>query len=177
MARVLTPIVDRNGKATRVWKNPDAKTRELPDVGSSSKFGVAGAYDYAASVAEEDEYMKEVILPILTEFKSRYGEPECGRTRAVFDMGNGYVIKVPIDYEGMMASSNEFSTFEMEDSFIPVAECYFSREFEQPLLIMEKVDTSRNRRPDYKDLPNWVGFVDGGQVGYDSKGRLVAYDL
>ena len=177
MARVLTPIIDKNGKATSVWKKAQPTARELPSVDARHSFGVVGAYDYAASVVEEDEYTERVILPILTEFKKRYGEPECGRTRAVFDRGDGYVIKVPIDYEGMMASSNEFTVFSAEDTFIPVADCYFDNEFEQPLLVMEKVDTRRTEKLSYSEMPNWVGYVDSGQVGYNKKGELVAYDL
>ena len=175
MTTVRTPIVDKNGKATAVWKNADAAPKVNPAVVEMRKFGVDGAYEYAASVLEEDEYLAEHVLPILDEFKALYGEPECGRTRAVFDMGNGYVAKVPLDYDGMSASRNELSSFTTEDAFIPVAECYFSDKFEEPILIMEKVNTKHGIK--YSELPDWVGYVDCGQVGYDRKGNLVAYDL
>jgi hypothetical protein len=29
----------------------------------------------------------------------------------------------------------------------------------------------------YNNLPDWVMSVDGGQVGYNKKGELVAFDL
>lgn len=45
-----------------------------------------------------------------------------------------------------------------------------------PVLFMERLNTDIWKEKRYKDFPDWVGYVDGGQVGYDRRGKLVAFD-
>lgn len=121
-------------------------------------------------------------LKLIDNYTRKYGEPMIGRTRAVFDRGDGYMLKVPLNGEGMMANSSEIMTYEANDSFIPVAECRIETDYSGSsdgigVMVMEKVDIEPVQNMSYNDLPDWVGYVDCAQVGYDKKGRLVAYDL
>lgn len=125
-----------------------------------------------------DEYY-DFTLNQIKLYTKKYGKPWVGRTRAVFDRGDGYVIKVPMNGEGYAANNAEVINASMEDPYIPVAECWHQEDYSitpkgVPTLIMEKVE---HCRADYRNMPDWVMSVDGGQVGYNKKGELVAYDL
>jgi hypothetical protein len=179
---VPTSIVDKNGKRTTVHRkaftpglNP-AVSLPPAQAAKADEFGER-AFAYALEVCSENPTFHEFVPPILEDLADKYGNPSVGRTRAVFDMGDGNVIKVPLNQEGAAASRNEYHSYNMDDPFIPVAKCDFYEEYERvPLLIMEKVDTNVPDRYG-KDKPDWVSYVDGAQVGYNSKGELVAYDL
>ena len=129
---------------------------------------------------EGDPY-HALTLKQINLFRKKYGEPLVGRTRAVFDRGDGYVVKVPINGEGFAANSREVITSEAEDPYTPVAECYHDTVYDASsegisVLVMEKLSFEGVPRG-YNNLPDWVMSVDGGQVGYNKKGELVAYDL
>jgi hypothetical protein len=109
-----------------------------------------------------------------------------GRTRICFANGKDRVIKIPFTCEGYKASSNEVITYgnfqkrsdddwTITSDWIPTAECRFFQIpcSNVPLLSMERVERPRFGEP----RPEWVDCVDCGQVGYNSKGELVAYDL
>lgn len=136
---------------------------ETPDVDhcklSSHLFG--GFYDCDETNKEAEKYLR-----ILT---AKYGIPECGRNRATF-MSKHCVIKFPLndngicdnDWEGSMRSETTARGRWIQiGSFVCV--------------VQEKLTMPENFS--YKNLPDWVGGVDGGQVGYDKKGRLKAYDF
>jgi hypothetical protein len=93
---------------------------------------------------------------------------EEGRTRTVYDRGDGYVVKVAINDEGWIANLRESR---WASDYIPVAPCHLDDEGH---LVMEKI--VRFPGPD-EELPFWAGYVDCAQVGYLADGRLVAYDL
>jgi hypothetical protein len=103
-----------------------------------------------------------------------------GRTRICFAHRGARVVKIPFTREGYQASSREVSTYEnfQKDpnaGWIPTAECrFFKLDFANIwLLSMERVV-----RPEFGEpRPDWVDSVDCGQVGYNSAGELVAYDL
>jgi hypothetical protein len=122
-----------------------------------------------------------ITLKQINLYRKKYGEPEVGRTRAVFDRGDGYVVKVPLNGEGFAANSREVLTSEAGDPYTPVAECYHDVVYDVTsegvsVLVMEKLSFEGVPRG-YNDLPDWVMSVDGGQVGYNKKGELVAFDL
>lgn len=122
-----------------------------------------------------------ITLKQINLYRKKYGEPEVGRTRAVFDRGDGYVIKVPINGEGFIANDREVKTAETENPYTPVAHCYHDTLYDVSsegvsVLVMEKLSFEGVPRS-YKDLPDWVGAVDCAQVGYNKKGELVAFDL
>lgn len=128
----------------------------------------------------EGDPFHALTLKYIKKFTREYGTPEVGRTRAVFDRGDGYMIKVPLNGEGFMANRSESLTSEAGDDFIPIAKCWQEDDKSIPdgeinVLIMEKVTPITTI--DYKALPNWVGFVDCAQVGHTKDGKLVAYDL
>lgn len=121
-----------------------------------------------------DDSYKEKSVKAIQKFTSLYGTPSIGRTRAVFDTNDGFVIKVPYVDEGFYANHAEVVTSDTEDAYIPIAECRHDEKEGVSVLIMEKVSIAR---VDYKNMPDWVYSVDCGQVGYTKDGRLVAYDL
>lgn len=128
----------------------------------------------------EGDPFHALTLKYIRKFTRQYGTPEVGRTRAVFDRGDGYMIKVPLNGEGFMANRSESLTSESGDNFIPIAKCWQEDDTSLDkeginVLIMEKVTPIT--KIDYKELPNWVGYVDCAQVGHTTDGRLVAYDL
>lgn len=95
------------------------------------------------------------------------------RTRKVYDRGDGYVVKVALNDEGLIANMREAN---WDSDYIPLAPCHF--DWPDPcrdaVLIMEKIA----RFPDYgEQLPEWTMSVDCAQVGYLADGTLVAYDL
>ena len=133
---------------------------------------------YQMQEFEGDNY-HTLTLKLVDHYRRKYGTPWVGRTRAVFDRGDGYVIKVPLNGEGFLSNSREVNSYGMEDPYIPTAECWEETDHSVnkdglSVLIMEKVKVTF---ANYKDMPDWVGSVDCGQVGYNRKGELVAYDL
>lgn len=129
---------------------------------------------------EGDPY-HAITLKQINLYRKKYGEPEVGRTRAVFDRGDGFVVKVPINGEGFAANHREVLTSEVEDPYTPVADCRHDTVYDASpagvsVLVMEKLSFEGVPRG-YANLPDWVMSVDGGQVGYNKKGELVAFDL
>jgi len=111
---------------------------------------------------------------LLTAATARFGDAMVGRTRAVFDLGDGRMMKVPFNDEGLLANWQEHRVYRETDPFIPVAPCEWDEVYGVRVLLMEKVTPTLES---YKNLPDWAGSVDGAQVGYTTDGRLVAYDL
>lgn len=110
----------------------------------------------------------EVVLARLIE---KYGEPECGRNRAVF-LSKNYVLKFPLndggvgdnDWEGSVSADHlAVGRWIQIDGFVCV--------------MQERLTHIPPEEFSYDNLPDWVGFIDGGQVGYDRQGRLKAYDF
>jgi hypothetical protein len=124
--------------------------------------------------AQENElgYLK----PLLRELSHRYGQPQLGRHRAIFDTQDGYVLKVPIREDGFMANRKEAN---WQSTRVPLAACALRNisigSTEAEILRMEKVEPLAFSS--YKEVPAWVMRVDGGQVGYNAARELVAYDL
>lgn len=112
-------------------------------------------------------------VKLLTDLNSLHGAPLLGRTRAVYVTGEGHVIKVALNDEGEAANHNEAYASTLTDTFIPVAACHLELISDIQVLIMETV-----AHVGYHDgEPDWVSWVDCGQVGTTQDGRLVAYDL
>lgn len=118
-----------------------------------------------------DEGRTEKAEAILKRLTAKYGEPSCGKDRAAF-ISKHCVLKFPIndcgemanDWEGSLISDTTAKGKWLEiDGFVCVM---------QEKLV--EVDWSVN---EYSDFPDWVGCIDCGQVGYDRRGRLKAYDF
>lgn len=106
------------------------------------------------------------------------------RTRWVYEFKH-YVIKVPINAEGLRANdwegsvSNEKRRLKSKRYLeywvqYPRTRLYYFKDI--PLVLMELIAPLDWSKTCYDDQPDWVGSVDCGQVGYTKKGRLVAYD-
>jgi hypothetical protein len=174
MNAVRTPVTDKNGKLTHVWKNPEqantaqAGTTAVPSAAVAHRYD----YEYAMDMLTDGEFSEAPhLIPVFESLVEQYGDPWCGRTRATFDRGDGFVIKFPLDEEGALATSNESA---WSSDFIPLAKCEMEFIDDVPVLVMEKVEMVT---VDYNEMPTWVGFVDCGQVGRNADGELVAYDL
>lgn len=137
---------------------------------------------HAVMADEFDVEYAESTVALMETFSENMEFIGWGRTRVVFDRGDGYVVKVPFNGEGYMANGGEYKTYTYnvanpDNPGIPVAACNFedfnSMDKEIPVLIMEKVTYAHGE----ENLPDWVGWVDCGQVGYTKNGELVAYDL
>jgi hypothetical protein len=96
-----------------------------------------------------------------------------GRNRAVYDNGKT-VVKVPMQQCGI--DDNDFEAFESyryknkpDINGIRYARC---RLLKNGYLVMEKLNTAVT----YDDGPEWMDYVDCGQVGIDRKGVFKAYD-
>ena len=125
---------------------------------------------------------KEALHPLYAKYLSRAKEVWCGRNRVVFDMGI-YVVKLPRHALGF--SDNEWegsvSNEGNDEGYVQYAKTrifYYKglHEFSIPVVFMERVNSDIRQGKKYKDFPDWVGSVDGGQVGYNKHGKLVAFD-
>lgn len=98
-----------------------------------------------------------------------------GRNREAFLTKRGkYIIKVPLNEAGWSDNLIEVTDYE-RNRFLGreyMARCRMVVLSGVPCLIMERVDPVTS----LKGLPEWTDFVDCRQVGYNRKGKLVAYD-
>jgi hypothetical protein len=130
-----------------------------------------------------DRDLADEAREALSRYLSRSKEIWCGRNRVVFDMGT-YVVKLPRhalgfgdnDWEGSISNGSDSTS---EDVQYARTRLYYYKGIHGikiPLLFMERVDSDIWKDKHYKDFPDWVGSVDGGQVGYNKQGKLVAFD-
>lgn len=89
-----------------------------------------------------------------------------GRNRKAY-RHKGYVIKVPLNVFGMLDNEIEAKAFKRYGEEFPYARCKLIG----VCLVMEYVEHTWE-----KNLPDWVMSIDCGQVGYNRKGKLLAYD-
>ena len=108
------------------------------------------------------ESIKRAYMPIEMH---KVGE---GRNRIVYDYKPGWVIKFPKNENGELDNWRESRWNSKE---IPIAKCYLEDIEGQCCLVMEKL------KPAKGPFPSWVDFIDCQQVGINSNGELVAYDL
>ncbi len=91
---------------------------------------------------------------------------ETGRgTTRIAILQKNWVVKLPTNLEGFGANQNEAHSYG-----IPVARSRLMGD----VLIMERVEPIQES---WKNLPSWCYSVDLCQVGYNRRGKLVAYDL
>lgn len=134
-------------------------------------FKNSGTYDSEVLEYYESSMRKNLLA---------YGTPVLGRTRAVFyDKETNQVIKIPIQFDGERANYLEALTSEKYErgipDILPVAKCEMVESQGVEILRMERVKVIEDTNSE--QLPSWVGYVDGQQVGYDQRGRIVAYDI
>jgi len=201
---VATPIVDKNGKVTTVHRavTPAVSIR-ISDIqprkddestwatngnryASDTMFSLERYIDEWGMDGNDDPFdsssdSKSEYLIAANELTRAFGKPRLGGTRAVWDMGD-YVAKLAFNDVGMRASEREAEA-SASNNDIPVANCYFTDEFDAPVLIMEKVEEIRwgyevpgQEHINENDYP-WLDDVEADQAGITADGRVVAFDL
>lgn len=98
-----------------------------------------------------------------------------GSNRIVFRRKNSkWVLKIPLNPAGMNDNDAEDHYYrKWKHKSDKMARCRLVQLMDVPCLIMEYVNTEVGP---LKNLPEWTLFVDCQQVGYNSHGKLVAYD-
>jgi hypothetical protein len=104
-------------------------------------------------------------------FKEHYVCLGKGRNRIVYRITENYVVKVPLNWDGIEDNYHESSLAKKENQQGYFANCVMLGDM---LLLMEYVEPTHKS---YSELPSWVGCIDCAQVGYTKDGRLVAYDF
>lgn len=122
-----------------------------------------------------EEGFKEEYGDVALMMSGKFWKPRMGRTRMVFvDDENNCVYKVPMNSEGMLASSKENKVASDPEKYVVrVAQCEYVNIEGIFVLKMEKVNVDID--PD--DKPDWADYVDCGQIGRTVDGRVVAFDL
>lgn len=167
----VAAINSRNPEAYFAARAAEDKKKKNQD--REERIHVTKYIDEQLTMSEWGGYGTKV-RKLIKQLTHEHGTPLIGRTRAVFDMGNGYMMKVPFNDEGEYANGNEVRASAADDPAIPIAECFYNKVGDVDVIMMEKVDRIT---VDYSRMPDWVGYVDCGQVGLNRQGKLVAYDL
>jgi hypothetical protein len=127
---------------------------------------IDGIYTKKAAIEKSQEIYSNVINLEFINF---------GRHRAAFYLkSRKYILKIPINSFGYDANRLEASFYKLNKT--KFAKC---RLLKDELLVMEYVEDFM----DYKKrtgrrvkLPKWCYDIDNLQVGFNIKGKLVAYD-
>lgn len=110
------------------------------------------------------------LLNLVTALCEKYGDPiGGGRNRSVWKTGNGNVVKVPRNQFGVTDNYTEAS--DQGDKLL--ANCKMILIEDHPIVVMEWIEWYVG---DFSDLPEWCGFIDCCQVGYNKNGVLKAFD-
>lgn len=132
------------------------------------------------SEAEELDYKFEVWLEqtlhtLHAEYIGKFRYLGEGGTRAVFQINETHVVKLPTNEKGLDGNLREAAIYARKgrNGDIPYAACEVFHVNDIPLLKMELV----NPRLPKGSRPPWADFVDCGQVGVALDGQIVAYDF
>lgn len=131
---------------------------------------------YDLSEPDKAKARTKLAFNVISLFCRKGFDFETGSTRITF-IGSDFVYKLPKNYSGVRANINEAKYYRSEGKKFPVAACrviYLDENKLLPILMMEKVEPLGYGSP----KPDWAEYyVDGGQVGINRKGEIVAYDL
>lgn len=133
------------------------------------------------SMIEPELKGEDELLSLHVKFCKKYGPPKLGTSRATY-IGKKFVFKLPItmagyrdnDWEGSIVSIGK----EGDEYHVPIARSKLLPRVDIPVVVMEKVEETDLDEiiKRFGKLPDFVSIVDSGQVGYNRKGRLVAFD-
>ena len=119
---------------------------------------------------------------IIEKFVKDYGLQLMGQgrhRRSYLSASGKYVYKFPINVHGENANKEE-TTIYAADSEGNKARCRLIWVQSLPVVIMEVVTPwwldKRGQGQNGDRLPDWIWAYDGGQVGFNRKGKLVAWD-
>lgn len=124
----------------------------------------------------------ETLTRLHERYASRAEAVHEGRNRRVYVMRN-HVVKVPMNNDGVADNDWEGSVsncdqYPQSDYQVQYARTRLIVVDDVPVVLMERVDdvTVAQIVDRLGREPQWVGCVDCGQVGFNRRGRLVAYD-
>ena len=119
--------------------------------------------------------MEKKLIKLYNIFNKRFKYLSSGRHRDVFISKTGkYVFKVPNCHSGICANDIEGSWF--CDEYAHHKLFYIN---EIPIVIMEylkEMDTETYLKLCKTEEYDWINGIDCGQVGYNRKGDVVAFD-
>lgn len=133
------------------------------------------------SMIEPELKGENELISLHVKFCKKYGPPKLGTSRATY-IGKNFVFKLPITMKGYGDNDNEGSIVsigkEGDDFYVPIARSKLLPRVDIPIVVMEKIiEITRDEIVDRFDkIPDFFSIVDSGQVGYNRKGRLVAFD-
>lgn len=127
----------------------------------------------------EEKKQNKTAIKICNTFNKKYTLLDSGRNRLVFKLKSGnYVLKFPLNEDGVSDNDWEASTCSNKnDRDRDEVQWPKTRYIEIEgfiCCIMEYIEPITSF--ENKNLPDWINSVDGGQVGYNKKGLLLAYD-
>lgn len=111
---------------------------------------------------------------VMARLRAKYGAPIGeGRHRITFKSKH-VVVKMPKHMIAIHASQTEFDRFKRNDPSESgrLARCRMIQMHGVPLIVMERLETNI----DYRTKPTWSWDYDAGQIGFDRKGNMKAYD-
>jgi hypothetical protein len=121
------------------------------------------------------------LLDIHKYMCEKYGLPKIGTGRVAY-ISKKVVFKVPIDIDGFRLNDWEASLVSLHAGTpyeIPLAKSrHFFGSQDIPIVVMEKVKemSLSEIKEMFGEIPSFVSAVDMGQVGLNSRGKLVAFD-
>ena len=118
----------------------------------------------------EDEVRDLTASSTLKKLINKYGIPQCGRNRATF-IGKKFVIKFPLNDDGEINNSIE-AKFISENT--AKGKLLVINGF---ICVMQERIKILDYPLEFHLYPEWVNLIDSGQIGYNLKGVLKAYDF
>lgn len=122
-------------------------------------------------------YLETYLAEIERHFKRKgYKYVDEGAFRVVLSKSNKYVIKVPINEEGISCNLIEelmYKGYNQEENLAQCEIFYFKG---IPILKMEYVMHWVDAGIPESKLPKWANKIDHQQVGLNRSGKLVCYD-
>lgn len=117
-----------------------------------------------------DESRDKEASDVLKKLIEKYGIPKCGRNRATF-ISKYSVIKFPLNDDG--ETNNDMEAYFISDNTAKGKKIVLKG---FTCIIQEKI-IELSYPVDFTTLPEWTKNIDSGQVGYDHKGHIKAYDF
>lgn len=122
---------------------------------------------------------ENLVYQIHSYMCDKYGLPKIGTGRVTY-ISKTVVFKVPISEDGFRNNDWEASIISLgqDPDSVQIAYSRHLPNCEIPIVVMEKVSplTEDEIKQKFGSVPHWVEYVDMGQVGLNSRGKLVAFD-
>lgn len=130
-----------------------------------------------------DDDSDDILLNLHIRYMKRAVAAFGGRNRNVFLLPGGYVVKIPKNFHGIGDNDWEGSVSNTKESiddpyYVQYPKTRLVYKGDVAIVFMEFITpmSSKDIISRFGEEPDWVDSVDGGQVGVNKNGRLVAYD-